>query len=163
VTLTFEEQEALHRQAKSETGFWGRQGSGCLVYARDTGRYLVQLRSEDVLEGGTWGIWGGAVDEGLTPEENALAELMQETGFDGEAELHFLVDFVSETSSFRYRNFLAVVDQEFDPILNWEGEDSLWCEIGEFPGPLHFGLEYLLSKVPEPAQHLGIATKPVMR
>jgi 8-oxo-dGTP pyrophosphatase MutT (NUDIX family) len=163
VKLTFEEQEALHSEAKAETGFWGRQGSGCLVYAKETGKYLVQLRSENVLQGGTWGVWGGAVDEGLTPEENALAELVQETGFDAEIELHFLVDFVDEASGFRYRNFLAVVDQEFDPILNWEGEDACWCEVGDWPDPLHFGLEYLLSKVPDPAQHLGLGAVPALR
>lgn len=155
--LTFEEQEALHSQARDETGFWGRQGSGCIVYSRDTGRYLIQLRSDAVLEGGTWGVWGGAVDHGLTAEENALAELTQETGYDGEPDLHFLVDFIDEASGFRYRNFLAVIDQEFDPILNWEGEDSRWCEIGDWPDPLHFGLEYVLSRIPDPARHLGIS------
>jgi 8-oxo-dGTP pyrophosphatase MutT (NUDIX family) len=157
VTLSFEEQEKLHQEARKETGFWGRQGSGCLIYARETGKYLVQLRSEEVLQPGTWGVWGGAVDEGLTLEENALAELSQETGFKGDVDLHFLVDFIDEASGFRYRNYLAVVEEEFDPILNWEGEDAFWCDVDSWPDPLHFGLKYLLSKVPNPASHIGLS------
>jgi 8-oxo-dGTP pyrophosphatase MutT (NUDIX family) len=156
VTLSFEEQEERHQQARDETGFWGRQGSGCIVFARDTGKYLIQLRSQSVLQPGTWGSWGGAVDEGLTPEQNVYAELAQETGLETQPELHFLVDFIDEESGFRYRNYLAVVDEEFSPTLNWEGDDFLWCDHGDWPDPLHFGLEYLLSKVPNPAEHVGV-------
>lgn len=160
MTITDEEQRQLHADALEETGFWGKRGAGSIVYARSTGRYLVQLRSEDVLQPHTWGVWGGAVDaaRGHTCEECVRNELSEETGYEGDLEIHFLVDFVDEDSGFRYSNYLTVVEEEFDPILNWEGEDFGWFEVGAFPDPLHFGLEYLLEKVPDPAAMLGLGT-----
>lgn len=35
----------LHQQSLDETGYWGRAGAGCLVYAMSTGRVLV-VRSQ---------------------------------------------------------------------------------------------------------------------
>lgn len=153
-----------HYDALGNTGFWGRQGAGCLVYAKSTRRYLLQLRSGSVLEPYTWGVWGGAVDPGLSDEESALAELAQEAGYVGDVDLRFLVDFKDEESGFRYRNFLAVVEHEFDPILNWEGESFGWFECGAWPEPLHFGMEYLLDRRPDPAAAAGVTVhRPLSR
>jgi len=144
--------EEAHGRALAETGFWGRRGAGCVVYARSTGRYLLQLRSSEVLQAGTWGVWGGAIDQGHSAEDCVLAELHQETGFEGIVDLHFLIDYVDEKSGFVYSNYLAVIDDEFEPRLNWEGEDFGWFEQGEWPSPLHFGLAFLLEEVTDPAK-----------
>lgn len=142
--------DAAHHDAMLETGFWGRRGAGCIVFSRSSGRYLVQLRSLEVLQALTWGVWGGAVDMGHSPEECVRAEVQQETGYVGDLELHFLVDYVDEASGFRYSNYLAIVEDEFTPVLNWEGADFGWFEAGRWPDPLHFGLEYLLASFPDP-------------
>ncbi|WP_315923124.1 NUDIX hydrolase [Mesorhizobium sp. SP-1A] len=135
--------------ALRETGFWGRAGSGCLLYAKQTGRFLIGLRSEDVLEPLTWGTWGGAIPSGMTPEESALVELFEETMFDGEAEMIHAYRFVDEASGFVYDNYIAIVENEFEPQLNWENCDYGWFEHGEFPDPLHRGLKTLLDNVPD--------------
>jgi hypothetical protein len=51
---------------RTDSGFWGNRGAGCIIRARDTGRMLVGLRSEEVDEPLTLGTWGGAVDPGGT-------------------------------------------------------------------------------------------------
>lgn len=136
-----------HAAASARTGFWGRAGAGSVVVARSTGRVLVGLRSREVMEPGTWGTFGGAIDSGMSPVAMALRELREETGFDGDAELVPLLVFEAPGSDFRYHNFAAVVEDEFDPRLNWEHAEAAWFDLDALPdGPgLHFGLRALLA------------------
>lgn len=135
----------VHAAAGEENGYYGSRGAGCVVVARSTGRLLMPLRSGDVREPGTYGVWGGAVDPGLTPEEAALRELRQESGLDHLGELIPLMVYSPEGSTFRYHNFLVVVDEEFEPTLNDEHDLAVWASLDDLPGPLHFGVEALLS------------------
>ncbi len=135
--------EDMHGAAYAETGRWGREGAGCLVIARSTGRALVFLRSEDVTEPFTWNICSGAVDAGTTAGEQALRELAQEAGYEGDADL--VPVLLYEEAGFSFQNFLALVDDEFVPILNWESADARWVEPSEWPEPMHFGLRALLD------------------
>lgn len=145
------EEEALNREchgaALAETGFWGRQGAGCLFLARSTGRLLVAHRSWGVLEPDTWGTWGGAIDGTETPSAAAQREATQECGYEGQVELVPLVVF-SHPTGFRYHNFLAIVDEEFEPTLNWESQGYAWAELQGIEsqiGQMHPGLVYLLE------------------
>lgn len=141
--------EADNEQALKETGFWGRRGSGCLVMARSTGRFLLALRSLDALEPLTWGIWGGAIPEGVDPSVSALREMIEETQYGGEASLSHLYTFSDEASGFRYDTFLTLVNDEFMPVLNWENQDFAWVSEDEWPSPLHFGLEAMMKSMPD--------------
>jgi len=143
------DEEFGHAEALAETGFWGRRGAGCVVYARSTGRLLLARRSCDVLEPGTWGTWGGAVEEGADAAACAARELEEETGCSRIVEMVPVYEFVDASSGFRYSNFLAVVDDEFVPKLNWENDGFAWVEQGEWPSPLHFGLADLIDNVPD--------------
>lgn len=136
--------ERPHMDALQQTGFYGKQGSGCIVLAADTGRILLAHRSKDVLEPHTWGGWGGAIDAGEDPKESAVREVFEEAGYRGKA-LAVEPLLVFSKGSFRYHNFLMVVPQEFEPHLNWESQGSRWCEFGEWPTPLHPGLKALFS------------------
>ena len=42
--------------------FWGTIGAGILPYCVKTKKYLVLLRSDEVLEPLTWGLIGGKLD-----------------------------------------------------------------------------------------------------
>lgn len=141
--------------ALKSTGFWGKQGAGCIFLARSTGRILLQLRSGAVLEPGTWGTFGGAIDADETPEDAVRREVHEETGYAGELELIPMAVFTS--GSFRYSNFLAVVDDEFTPDLGWEADGAEWFTFGEWPAPLHFGLKNFLSKSGEEIQRVVAA------
>lgn len=135
-----------HDAALGETGFWGRRGAGCLFYARRTGRFLIGMRSDLVEQPYTWGTWGGAVDAGCTPEETVRREVWEEAGYEEAFELVHIHTY-RHPSGFLYENYLAVVEDEFEPVLDEETADFLWVSEGRWPSPLHFGMVDLLSNV----------------
>lgn len=53
------------------------------IFRLDDGRFLMQLRDErpDIWFPGCWGCFGGAVDEGETPEQALRRELLEELEF----------------------------------------------------------------------------------
>lgn len=118
--------------------FWGDRGAGVLIVAKDTGRFLIFLRSDSVNDPNTWNLVGGKVDSGETFKDAAIRELNEETGYRGEYKLKLLHIF--RHKDFRYYNFLCVVPFEFTPQLNWEHDTSKWVDYGDWPSPLHFGL-----------------------
>ena len=126
------------------TNFWGTEAGGVLVYCSTTDRYLILLRSGWVLEPNTWGIISGKLDDDETNIEDAvLREAQEETG----QELGNLIpSFIFEKPNFKFHNFVCIVDEEFEPILNWENSDYKWVKINEMPDNLHFGLKLLLEK-----------------
>lgn len=139
--------EEEHLNALRRTGFWGRMGAGCVVYAVSTGRILIAQRSDEVLEPGTWGTWGGAVDPGEDLAAAVIRELVEEAGFDPGAALdvHRSFLFSDPASGFSYQNFIVVVSDEFAPVLNWESCDHAWVRPDELPDDLHPGLQAFLS------------------
>lgn len=138
------ENDAEHRAELNRTGFWGKQGAGCIILAKDTGRICLPHRSQYVEQPGTWGTWGGAIDSGEDPRVAAARELREEAGYDGKLKLLPLYVF-RHPSGFTYYNFLALVDSEFEPKLDWETQGYRWVEWGDWPTPLHNGLKMLLN------------------
>lgn len=149
--------------ATDETGqFWGSAGAGVLFYAQDTGRVLFALRSDEVNEPGTYGVWGGAIDYKEDPLAAARREAREEAGYTGEIEFRKLYTYRKD--GFTYTTFLGTVPHEFKPRLNWESADAVWAEPGEWPSPLHFGVKALLPALdaavePQGVEHLESARK----
>jgi 8-oxo-dGTP pyrophosphatase MutT (NUDIX family) len=143
----FMKANSSHQKSLDETGFWGNRGAGCLVLAESTGRVLFAKRSAEVLEPHTWGTWGGAVDPKESPREAALREFFEETGYEGPAPALIRLFTYKHESGFRYYNYLAVVKEEFIPVLDKETEDFRWVEIGDWPSPLHPGAAVLLESI----------------
>lgn len=139
-----EDDSNRHVEALRKTGFWGSAGAGCIVLCKETKRLLIPLRSDMVMEPGTWGTWGGAIDSQESPKEAVMRELREECGYNGEAKVIPLHVF-KHNSGFRYFNFLAIVDEEFTPRLNWETDKAEWFDIDELPTPLHFGLKGIFT------------------
>ena len=133
-----------HGAALRTTGFWGKQGAGCIFLAKDTGRFCIAHRSRSVEQPNTWGTWGGAMDSGETPIEAARREVEEEAGYTGDAQFVPLFVF-NHSSGFRYSNFLAIVETEFTPQMDWETQGFKWVEFGEWPQPLHFGMQSILA------------------
>jgi 8-oxo-dGTP pyrophosphatase MutT (NUDIX family) len=144
------ENDEEHAAALDKTGFWGAQGAGCLFMSRKTGRFLVSHRSKHVEQPGTWGTWGGAIDPGEDPEEAVRREAQEEAGYRGP--IHAIPLYVFKKGTFRYSNFLLIVDNEFKPVLDWETQGYRWCEFGDWPTPMHFGLVSLLNDAPSVAK-----------
>lgn len=143
--LAEENPDDEHWDELAQTGFWGKQGAGVLLLAKDTKRILLQLRSADVQEPHTWGVTGGAMDRGETPVQACKREVREELEYDGSIDLIPLYVFHDAKSGFKYHNFLGIVDSEFDPSTGWEVDEYGWFDFGDFPSPLHFGVNGILS------------------
>ena len=99
-----------------------------------------------MLEPGTWGTWGGAIDPGQEPLESALREAAAETGHPvSGTDAMLLLVYRDEKAGFSYHTFLVTEDREFEPSLNWESDDAAWFGHGDWPSPLHPGLAALLA------------------
>jgi 8-oxo-dGTP pyrophosphatase MutT (NUDIX family) len=136
--------------------YWGLAGAGILAMAKDTGRFLVQLRSSHVNEPGTWNIVGGALNPDELEMENgpldaAIREFEEETGYawalDREIEMTQLWLYYDPEHDFEYHTFLATVNWEFMPNVTWESAGWAWVSLRQLLRlkPKHFGLEELLS------------------
>ena len=148
--MTEEEQYLHDHKMLRETGFFGSAGAGCIFYAKATGRVCLSFRSALVLQPRTWGTWGGAIAEGEDFYDAARREVQEEAGFDGHYEL--IPAYVFQKGDFRYANFIAVVEEEFTPDLDWETEAFAWFDLADvmtmMVQPLHFGLYALLTDQP---------------
>ena len=144
------ENDREHQQALQDTGFWGRAGAGCIFIAKDTGRILLNHRSQYVEQPGTWGVWGGAIDSRETPIQAVKREAQEESGYiPDDSSIIPIYVFHDEKSGFKYYNFIVLTDDEFTPKIpissQWETQGWKWVEYGNWPSPLHFGVKAILN------------------
>jgi len=139
----YDDKDAEHYAARDRTGFFGAQASGCILMAKTTGRIMLVHRSSMVDQPHSWGNLGGAHGADERPVDAASREAHEESGYTKNITMVPLLVFVKGT--FRYSNFLGLVDDEFTPHLGWEADDFRWVKIGDWPTPLHFGMESLFD------------------
>lgn len=127
--------------------FWGNVAAGCIMYAKSTNRFLINYRSEYVNEPHTYGTIGGKIDEDENPEEAVLREVTEESGYEGDVNLIPLLVFENQNKTFKYYNFLAIIEDEFEPILDWESDGFEWITFDELLNiePKHPGFKSLLK------------------
>lgn len=125
--------------------YWAKQGAGCIVLSRSSSRILFAYRSSEVSDPHCWSTIGGSIDGGEGPAATVRRELAEEAGYQGPTSLYPLLTFRSADIQIQYQNYLAVVDHEFTPIRNWETDAFRWVPYGQWPTPMHPGLEALLS------------------
>jgi 8-oxo-dGTP pyrophosphatase MutT (NUDIX family) len=130
----------------TERRYWGKEAAGVLPFCTTTKRFLLGLRSNSTMDGDTYGTFGGKFDnDDDEPEDVALRELEEETGYDDEIKLIPLYTFKDD--NFIYHNFLGLVSYEFEADLNWENDDAFWVDFDELIEiePKHHGLKTLLE------------------
>ena len=119
---------------------------GTTFVAQDTGRMLLNLRSNDVSYPHTWSFWGGKIEKGEQPLDALRRELKEEMGFVPPMEkLNPLDTFKSKDKGFIYYTYVIVTPTEFKPNLNRESSGYAWVDIGKYPKPLHNGAKITLS------------------
>lgn len=136
-----------HLSDGEDERFFGNQGAGILLISKNTSRILLVLRSEYVNEPGTWGIPGGKIDGSENPKNAAIREAKEEVGFSGPIDL--IPGHVFNAGTFKFYNFIGLIEDEFQPKLDWENTDAQWFEINNLPNNLHFGIKSLLSNSKE--------------
>ncbi len=180
----FEEKEINYVKYFIDEGrlYWGDAGAGVIPYCEATRRFLVARRSKHVMNGLSIGILGGKIDyknfnkvkdEELKKQiikDTLNKELWEEARFNGDISYYPLKVF--KDGNFSFYNFLGVVKEEFEPILNYENDEYYWVtleqllnrewpqvvkkggevvikdgkpEMKDKKHKLHFGLEYLLN------------------
>lgn len=127
--------------------FWGDIGAGILPFCKENNKFLIAFRSNLVNEPNTWNLWGGAIDGNLTPEQAAKLELHEEANYTGNIDIIPAYIFVSPNKTFKYYNFIGIIEKKFNPTLDWETEDYKWVTFDELLSikPMHFGLKGLLN------------------
>lgn len=148
-----------HADALLQTGFWGKQGAGCIFLAKSTARIGIAHRSSRVEQPNTWGTVGGAVDTGHDLQQTIMKEAEEEVGYRHRPGDYLRDLDLFQSGSFKYTTFLYVVAEEFQARMNWETQGFDWFTLGQWPQSLHFGLVSTFSK---PAC-LGIIQEEIQR
>ena len=113
---------------------------GAVVYARKTSRVLFLLRNTEKYNE-TWALAGGKVEKNETIYAALKRELIEEINLDiSFCKVVPLELFTSKDSKFAYHTFVCIVEEEFIPLLNDEHKGYCWCNINNYPKPLHPGL-----------------------
>ena len=123
-----------------------KKGIGAIILAKDTGRIMLNLRSEYTSKPKTWSFWGGMVESNEQIFEGLSRELFEELGKIPNVKKVYPLDlFFSEDKKFNYYTVIIIVEKEFIPELNKESNGYAWCDIGTWPKPLHEGAKKLLN------------------
>ena len=81
--------------------------SGCCFLALDTGRIMLQQRSEHVTHPLTWSFWGGKSESDERPIETLLRECREEMGVLPDIEKVYPIhQFTSDTGIFNTTHFV---------------------------------------------------------
>lgn len=121
------------------------EGSGALIYSTSTKRYLFLLRNSAGYNN-TWALPGGKINPGESVAQGLLREIREELGgIIAGAKLYPIEKFTSDNQKFIYHTFLIPVTEEFIPILNHEHKGYAWCNIENYPKPLHPGVWKTMS------------------
>ena len=160
------EDRAMRSEAKTSGGLaktaasWGTAGSGVMYFCPDDNSVLLLKRSQEVMDGGLWGIPGGAVKgtEGMydddeldgkdfdeeTLRSSAHKEVEEEMGHvpDGKDAGSVMIPF----GKFKYTTFFKSVGKDQKEAileaveLNWESTDKRWFSLAELPRNVHPGV-----------------------
>jgi len=128
---------------------WGTAGAAgfLLRYVPEKGdpTFLLQRRSSSVDYSGTWGIPGGAIGEGESPEAAARRETLEEIGYLP----HYRV---AETKiqhcggNWKFYMIIADVDEPFNALCGRETEATGWFTTVDMQYlTLHPGLQNWLN------------------
>lgn len=118
--------------------FWGRFGAAGLLVHDPAQGVLLQHRAAWSHHGGTWGIPGGALQEGETPIAAALREANEEAGVPPNA-VRVHGTRVIDREVWRYTTLITEATTPFTPVVgDAESVELAWVALGQVTDlPLH--------------------------
>lgn len=124
------------------------KAAGCIFASVNTGRILLNYRSEQVSSyPNTWAFWGGKIEPGEKIVQGLSREVREEVGFIPEyIKLLPLDVFKTSLENFTFYSFVVLVEDEFIPQINWESSGWGWFDVGKFPSRMHPGAWNVLEK-----------------
>jgi len=146
--------------------YWGNIGAGILFFCKD--QILLTLRSQHMIEPGTWCAPGGSIhgEKYLHSETMKHLQIPEEKIWEGaqqeiKEELGSIPKnikpfdkVVYRDKGFEYTTFFVEIPEivkdswKFD-IDKFEVEDINWFSKDKLPTPLHFGLIYIMQQRPQ--------------
>lgn len=140
------------RGAACDAVLGAKQAAG-IVFCTTDGKVLLLKRSDEEKNyGGYWGLPGGGVEAGETPEQGALREAGEEIGYSpDQAPAMKVLDRVMTPTGMVFTTFCIGVDAAFDPVLNAEHSAFEWADLAAMPTPVHPSVARCLG------EHLGVA------
>jgi hypothetical protein len=120
--------------------------SGGIFLAKDTKRFLFLLRNQG-RTAGTWGLVGGKQEPDDATAYQALErEIKEEIGKNPPIKKIIPLElYTSEDQNFHFNTYVLIVEKEFIPTLNEEHVGYAWCDLNNWPKPLHQGVKRSLS------------------
>jgi 8-oxo-dGTP diphosphatase len=106
--------------------------SAGIILRNKEGKFLLQHRDdkEEVACRNMWGLFGGAIDEGETPEETVVREIMEELCFDISGKIRFIekINIPGIANVYIYE-YLGTV--EIDELEQKEGQGMRFFSVEE--------------------------------
>lgn len=130
------------------------------VVIRDQrGRVLLLKRGDgEANYAGHWGLPGGGIDDGETPEQAARRECQEETGHELTGDLEQISEVVTGTGRGTFVTFGAQADEPFAPkFADGEHTDFMWADPEQPPAPLHPAVAELMKGLEPATDKLGAA------
>jgi 8-oxo-dGTP pyrophosphatase MutT (NUDIX family) len=120
--------------------------SGGLFVSKETNRFLFLLRNQG-RTAGTWGLVGGKKEPSDATAYQALErEISEEVGKTPPISKVIPLElYTSEDHSFHFNTYVLLVEKEFIPTLNNEHVGYAWCDLSNWPKPLHQGVKRSLT------------------
>ena len=121
-------------------------GAGVMIISAKTNNILFLLRSELESAPNLWAFPGGMVDDGETIEDAIRREIWEEIGYNLD-ETPITEIYVNSTNApkFTYHTYVAIVENEFEPRLNFEHTAFIWSDVRNAPVPRHLGVDIVLN------------------
>lgn len=119
---------------------------GAIFLSMETGRLMLNLRSQHVTYSYYWGFVGGKVEKGEEVEDALMREIHEEIGDEIPDILDIIEidEFHTPNQRFTYHSYLVTVPKEFVPDLNDESSGYAWVDPRNWPKPLHPGAKSTL-------------------
>jgi 8-oxo-dGTP pyrophosphatase MutT (NUDIX family) len=118
----------------------------CLIYAKSSQKILLLKRSNLEDQPGEWCMPGGHVDQNEKDIEAAIRECREETGIDlAKSRGHAISKTKTDWPLIINTVYAFEIENEPEPVLNWESDQYGWFELGNLPDKLHWTVDTLLS------------------